>query len=68
MEFIVTSYKDRRKSPCETKTPSLRTCFDRFASATRSARSSVKTLPVYTFVSAACNGLQHGGGTAMCGD
>jgi hypothetical protein len=28
MEFIVTSYKDRRKSPCEAAASSLRHCFD----------------------------------------
>ena len=55
MEFIVTSYKDRRKSPCETETPSLRICFDRFASAPCSARRSVETLVVFTFLFAACN-------------
>jgi hypothetical protein len=31
MEFIVTSYKDRRKSPCEAAEGSLRTCFERLA-------------------------------------
>ena len=28
MEFIVTSYKDRRKTPCEAKVGYLRDCFE----------------------------------------
>jgi hypothetical protein len=57
MEFVVTSYKDRRKTPCEAAEPSLRTCFESFASVTVSTRLSVETLCVYTFSSVACNGL-----------
>jgi len=67
MEFIVTSYKDRRKSPCEAAAASLRSCFERFASSTGSARFGVETLLVCTSFSAACNGLWHSGGVAMCG-
>jgi hypothetical protein len=49
MEFIVTSYKDRRKTPCEAEEASLRIYFELFASATGSARRSVETWLVYPF-------------------
>ena len=42
MEFIGTSYKDRRKSPCEAEEPSLRICFEIFASATGSTSFRVR--------------------------
>jgi len=67
MEFIVTSYKDRRKSPYEAAEASLRSCFEHFVSSSGSARFGVETLLVYTSFPVACNGLWQSGGVAMCG-
>jgi hypothetical protein len=51
----MTSYKDRRKTPCEAAEPSLRTYFEGIVSPAVYADISVKTLRVYTFISVACN-------------
>jgi hypothetical protein len=67
MEFIVTSYKDRRKTPCEAAEPSLRTYFDGFASVTGSARLGVETLRVCNFSFVACNSLCRCGDGGVCG-
>jgi len=56
MEITVTSYKDRRKSPCETAAASLRFCFEHFALSTGFTRRVAETLLMYPFFSVASAG------------